>query len=123
MNTRTILGISLAAVFAISMTMTSAMADIPGSMAYVSASSEDGTHFLEVQDKIKQITAKNADDLVTFWAFAIPNPADAPLGTVLTVDAITIHHSVNDHQAFGKTAQSSPIPPAGVLGSARSIRR
>lgn len=28
---------------------------------------------------------------------------------MLTVDAITIHHSVNDHQAFGKDAKSSPV--------------
>ncbi len=39
----------------------------------------------------------------------VPVPDDAPVGTALTVDAITIHHSVNDHQAFGKAAQSSPV--------------
>jgi len=109
MNTKTILGISLAAVFAISMTMTAAMADIPGSMTVVSASSDGVTHVMEVEDKIKQIPAKKADDLITFWAFAVPVPGDAPVGTALTVDAITIHHSVNDHQAFGKAAQSSPV--------------
>ena len=108
-KTKILLGISLAAVFAISMTMTSAMADIPGSMTIVSASSEDGTHTLNVEDKIKQIPAKKAPGLVTFWAFLIPTPDDAPAGTVLTVDAITIHHGVNDHQAFGKAAQSTPV--------------
>ena len=108
-NTKSILGISLAAVFAISMTMTAAMADIPGSMTVVSASSDGVTHVMEVEDKIKQIPAKKADDLITFWAFAVPVPGDAPVGTALTVDAITIHHSVNDHQAFGKSVQSSPV--------------
>ena len=109
MNTKTILGISLAAAFAISMTMTTAMADIPGSMTVVSASSDGETHVMEVEDKIKQIPAKKASDLITFWAFAVPVPGDAPVGTALTVDGITIHHSVNDHQAFGKAAQSSPV--------------
>jgi len=109
MNTKTILGISLAAVFAISMTMTAAMADIPGSMTVVSASSDGVTHEMNVEDKIKQIPANKANDLITFWAFAVPTPGDAPAGTALTVDAITIHHSGNDHQAFGKAAQSSPV--------------
>ena len=90
------------------MTMTTAMADIPGSMTVVSASSDGVTHVMEVEDKIKQIPANKADDLITFWAFAVPIPGDAPAGTALTVDAITIHHGVNDHQAFGKAAQSSP---------------
>ena len=110
MNTKTLLGISLAAVFAMSMTMTSAMADIPGSMTVVSASSDGNTHVLEAQDKIKQIPAHKAHDLVTFWAFVVEEiPDDAPENTDLTVDAITIHHRVNDHQAFGKEAQSSPV--------------
>ena len=109
MNTKTILGISLAAVFAISMTMTAAMADIPGSLTVVSASSDGDTHVMEVEDKIKQILANKTGDLITFWAFAVPVPGDAPAGTALTVDAITIHHGVNDHQAFGKAAQSSPV--------------
>jgi len=109
MITKTILGISLATVFVISITMAAAMADIPGSMTVVAASSDGVTHVMEVEDKIKQIPAKKADDLVTFWAFTIPIPGDAPAGTALTVDAITIHHSVNDHQAFGKAAQSSPV--------------
>ena len=37
--------------------------------------------------------------------------------TGLQADAITIHHGVNDHQAFGKAAQSSPVQsyhPHGV---------
>ena len=78
-NTKSILGISLAVVFAISMTMTAAMADIPGSMTVVSASSDGVTHVMEVEDKIKQIPAKKADDLITFWAFAVPVPGDAQL--------------------------------------------
>ena len=59
-NTKSIFGISLAAVFAISMTMTAAMADIPGSMTVVSASSDGVTHVMEVEDKIKQIPAKKS---------------------------------------------------------------
>ena len=109
MNSKTILGISLAAIFVISMTMTAAMADIPGSLTVVSASSDGVTHEMTVEDKVKQIPANKAPDLITFWAWAIPISVDAPVGTTLAVDAITIHHGVNDHQAFGKAAQSSPV--------------
>lgn len=47
--------------------------------------------------------------MVTFWAFVIETPDDAPEGTELTVDAITIPHKANVHQVFGKAAQSSPV--------------
>ncbi len=99
----------MAAAFAITISMTAAMADIPGSMTVVAASSDGTTHSMTVQDKVKQIPANKAGDLITFWAWAIPNPVGAPVGTALTVDTITIHHGVNDHQAFGKAAQSSPV--------------
>ncbi|MDH3618325.1 MAG: hypothetical protein OEM89_06335 [Nitrosopumilus sp.] len=109
MKTRTILGISLAAAFAISISMTAAMADIPGSLAIVTASSDGTSHSMDVEDKVKQIPAHKADDTITFWAWVLQTPNDAPEGTVLAVDAITIHHKVNDHQAFGKDLQSKPV--------------
>lgn len=109
MKTRTILGISLAAAFAISISMTAAMADIPGSLNVEKASSDGSTHSMTVEDKVKQIPAHKADDTITFWAWQLPNPSDAPEGTEVTVDAITIHHKVNDHQAFGKDLQSKPV--------------
>ena len=109
MKTRTILGISLAAAFAISISMTAAMADIPGSLNVETASSDGNTHSMDVEDKVKQIPAHKADDTITFWAWVLPNTSDAPEGTVVTVDAITIHHKVNDHQLFGKDLQSKPV--------------
>ena len=109
MNSRTIFGISLAAVFAISISATVAMADIPGSMTVTAASSDGTTHSMTVEDKVKQIPAHKAPDLVTFWAWVLPISGEVPEGTTLVVDALTIHHKVNDHQAFGKDAQSSPV--------------
>lgn len=104
-----LLGTIIGTVIIISMTMTSVMADIPGSLTVVEASSDGTTHVMKVQDKVKEIPAGKADDIITFWAWAIPIPGDAPVDTTLAVDAITIHHGVNDHQAFGKAAKSSPV--------------
>jgi len=109
MTKKLLLGVMFAAIFSIAMVSSSAFADIEGSLTVVSASSDGTTHSMQVEDKIKQIPAKKADDLITFWAFAIPVPAGAPAATALAVEAITIHHDVNDHQAFGKAAQSSPV--------------
>ncbi|MFY9299722.1 MAG: hypothetical protein WAO91_00830 [Candidatus Nitrosotenuis sp.] len=76
----------------------------------ITAASSDGTtHSMELADRVKQIPANKALDVVSFWAWAIPIPAGAPAGTTLAVEAITIHHGVNDHQAFGKAAQSTPV--------------
>ena len=104
-----LLGTIIVVVIIVSMTMTSVMADIPGSLTVVEASSDGTTHVMKVQDKVKEIPAGKADDIITFWAWAILPPSDAPEGTALAVDAITIHHGVNDHQAFGKAAKSSPV--------------
>ena len=109
LNAKIIFGISLAAAFVITMSMTAAMADIPGSLTVVSASSDGVTQKMTVEDKVKQIPANKAGDLITFWAWVIPTPVDAPERTVIAVDTITIHHGVNDHQAFGKAAKSSPV--------------
>ena len=104
MNSRAIWGILIAAVLAVSMSLT-VYADISGSLTVVSASSDGVTHTMTVEDKIKQIPANKAPDLITFWAFAVPtSPADAAAGVALTVDALTIHHGVNDHQAFDAIA-------------------
>ena len=104
-----LLGTIIVVVIIVSMTMTSVMADIPGSLTVVEASSDGTTHVMKVQDKVKEIPAGKADDIITFWAWAILPASDAPEGTALAVDAITIHHGVNDHQAFGKAAKSSPV--------------
>ena len=109
MKTRAILGISLAAAFVISFSITAAMADIPGSMNVTAASSNGANHYMTVEDKVKQFSEKKAPDLITFWAWALPITPEAPVGTVLAVDAITLHHGVNDHQEFGKALQSSPV--------------
>ena len=105
-----LLGISLAAVFAVGM-FSAVHAINAGQFDITDASSTDGILSMEVAEKIKQIPANKADDLITFYAWVTETP------TGLDADAITIHHGVNDHQAFGKAAQSSPVQsyhPHGV---------
>ena len=82
-----------------------------GQFEITSASSDGETLTMTVEDKIKQIPANDADDLISFYAWVTITPYG------LQVDAITIHHGVNGHQAFGKAAQSSPVQsyhPHGV---------
>ena len=108
---KTLLGISLAAVFAIGM-VSSVFALNTAQFDITSASSDGSTLTMEVVEKIKQIPAKDADDLITFYAWVTETNDGG-----LQADAITIHHSVNDHQAFGKDLQSSPVQsyhPHGV---------
>ncbi len=101
---------SLVGVIAIAVSISGAYATFPvGYLDIESANSDGVTHMMTLADDVKQITAKKSEDIVTFWAWAVPNPTEAPEGTFLTVDAITIHHGVNDHQAFGKAAKSSPV--------------
>jgi hypothetical protein len=88
--------------------MTAAMADIEGSLTIEKAISDGTTHSMDVEDKVKQIPAHKADDTITFWAWVLPNTSDAPAGTAVTVDAITIHHKVNDHQRFDDGSDSNP---------------
>ena len=102
MNTKTILGISLAAVFAVGMFST-AYAVNAGQFDITSASTDGETLTMTVAEKIKQIPANDADDLITFYGW-VTVTSDG-----LVADAITIHHGVNDHQAFGMAAKSSPV--------------
>ena len=76
-----------------------------------SASSDGEILTMTVEDKIKQIPANKAIDLITFYAWV------TAIDDGLEADAITIHHGVNNHQVFGKDAQSSPVQsyhPHGV---------
>ncbi|MEW6042826.1 MAG: hypothetical protein AB1608_01000 [Thermoproteota archaeon] len=95
----TLTAVSLTSVYAVS----------PAYFDITVASSDGVTHSMTLAEKVKQIPANKAEDVVSFWAWAIPIPSGAPIGTALAVDAITIHHGVNDHQAFGKAAQSTPV--------------
>ena len=110
--TRTIiLGASLAALFAVGMFSATAFAVDAGQFEITSASTDGETLTMTVEDKIKQIPANKADDLISFYAWVTETP------TGLQADAIPIHHGVNDHQEFGKAAQSSPVQsyhPHGV---------
>jgi hypothetical protein len=106
MNSKLVLGTTIAALIAVSLTSVYATT---GYFDITAASSDGTTHSMTLADDVKQIPAKKAEDIVSFWAWAIPTPSGAPAGTALTVDAITIHHGVNDHQAFGKAAQSTPV--------------
>jgi hypothetical protein len=118
MNTKTILGISLAAVFAISMTTTAAMADIPGSLTVTDAGQTEDTFFMDLVNPVKEFNSKKAPDIVTFWAWSIPTQGN---GETLRVAAITLHHNINDQAAFDpifcpddkspqcKSIKSSPV--------------
>ncbi|MFN3653974.1 MAG: hypothetical protein ACK4TO_01430 [Candidatus Nitrosotenuis sp.] len=107
MNSKLIFGATIAALIAVTLTSTYAIS--PAYFDITAAASDGTTHSMTLADKVKQIPANRAEDIVSFWAWAIPIPAGAPAGTVLAVEAITIHHGVNDHQEFGKAAQSSPV--------------
>ena len=102
MTNKVILGTTLAALFAVGM-FSAVYAVNAGQFEITSASTDGETLTMTVAEKIKQIPANDADDLITFYGW-VTVTSDG-----LVVDAITIHHGVNDHQAFGKTAQSSPV--------------
>ncbi|MDH3277447.1 MAG: hypothetical protein OEL77_03500 [Nitrosopumilus sp.] len=104
MNTKTISGISLAALFAVSMISTGAYAAVADMLDIKEASSDGETHSMQVAERLQHINSKEAPDLVTFWAWVIETPEDAPEGTALAVDAITIHHRINDQAAFDAVA-------------------
>ena len=104
------LGASLAALFAIGM-FSAVYAVNAGQFDIQSASTDGETLTMTVDEKIKQIPANKAGDLITFYAWV------SQTSTGFEADVITIHHGVNDHQAFGKAAQSSPVQsyhPHGV---------
>ena len=103
MNQRVLFGTSIAALFAVGMFAGAFGVHGTGQFDIVSASTDGETLSMEVADKIKQIPAKKADDLITFYAWVTETPSG------LVANAITIHHGVNDHQAFGKDAKSSPV--------------
>jgi len=96
MNSKTILGVIVATVFAVSMISLS-YADVnPGSLTVTSASQDsEGTYSMDLVGKVKEFNAKDAPDLVTFWAWLTEEG-----GGDVNVVAITLHHKVNDHQAF-----------------------
>jgi hypothetical protein len=102
MTNTVILGTTLAALFAVGM-FSAVFAVNAGQFDIVSASTDGETLTMTVAEKIEQIPANKADDLITFYAWVTATPDG------LVADAITIHHGVNDHQAFGKAAQSSPV--------------
>ena len=97
-----LLGISITALIAVGMISAVSALNLD-QFDIQSASSDGSTLTMEVKDKIKQIPAGDADDLITFYAWVTFT------NTGLQADAITVHHGVNDHQAFGKDAQSSPV--------------
>lgn len=103
MNTKVILGTSLAVLFTVSM-LSAAYAINAGQFDIVSAATDGDTLTMTVAEKIKQIPAKDADDLITFYGWVTEIPSGG-----LVADVVAIHHGVNDHQAFGKDAQSSPV--------------
>lgn len=110
MTKTVLLGVSLTALFAVGM-FSAVFAANPGQFDITSASTDGETLTMTVDEKIKQIPANKADDLITFYAWV------AVTSDGFQADAITIHHGVNDHQAFGKAAKSSPVQsyhPHGV---------
>jgi len=99
-----LLGVTFTALFAVVM-FSPVFAVNPGQFAIISASTDGVTLTMTVAEKIKHIPANDADNLLTFYGWGTILPGN--LGFV--ADTITIHHGVNDHQAFGKDAQSSPV--------------
>lgn len=90
------MGLSLAAVFAASMISLVYAANFNADSANVEDAGQSGdTFFMDLEAPVKEFNAKNAPDLVTFWAWLI----DGGSGDVRVL-AITLHHNVNDHQAF-----------------------
>lgn len=103
MTKTVLLGATLAAAFAVGMFSTVFAEHIPDQFDITSASTYGETLSMTVDAKIKQIPANKADNLITFFAWV------SVVEGGLVADAITIHHSVNDHQAFGMAAKSSPV--------------
>jgi len=99
-----LLGVIFTALFAVGM-FSAVFAVNPDQFLIISASTDGVTLTMTVAEKIKQIPAKDADSLLTFYGWG--TLFDDERGFV--ADTITIHHGVNDHQAFGKDAQSSPV--------------
>jgi hypothetical protein len=94
-----LLGTTLAALFTVDM-FSAVFAVNTGQFDITSSSTDGETLTMVVAEKIKQIPANKADDLITFYAWVTATPDG------LVADVITLHHGVNDHQAFGKAAQS-----------------
>lgn len=64
----------------------------------ITGSSTGTTSTMTVDGEIKEIPAKKAVGLITFWAFGV----DESFGPGATnVAAVTIHHGANDHQVVG----------------------
>lgn len=95
---------SFTAIFAVTL-VSGAFADIDGSLDIVDASQADDVFLMTLQDPVKEFNARDAPDIVTFWAWSIPTTGDEDLRVV----AITLHHGVNDHQAFEMSARSTPV--------------
>lgn len=98
MNTKTILGISLATVFAISMSITAAMASNDPSLNATDAGKTGGTFYMDLDAPVKNFNFKDAPDLVTFWAWFLEDKGNN--GADARVAAITLHHNINDQAAF-----------------------
>jgi len=96
MNSKTILGISLAAIFAISISMTAAMASNDPSLNATGAGKTDGAFYMDLDAPVKNFNFKDAPDLVTFWAWVLEDDH----GADVRVAAITLHHNINDQAAF-----------------------
>lgn len=103
MTQTVLLGAMFAVAFTVGMFATVSAEHIPDQFDITSASTDGETLSMTVDAKIKQIPANKADDLITFFAWVTVTDDG------LVADAITIHHKVNDHQAFGKAAKSSPV--------------
>jgi len=103
------LGAIFALIFTTTLTVTAfAVPTYPAEMLNITSASSDGTTMtMTTEVKVKHVVENKdtTDDLITFWAWQIPTEN----GEAARVAAIAIHHGVNDHQAFGMEAKSSPV--------------
>ena len=105
MTTKTILAMSLAAVFAVSM-ISAAYAVPRASYLDITGVSTGATSTVTLDGDVKQIPANKALDTITFWAFPVEESFG---GGSLNVAAVTIHHGANDHQYVG-SIDNDPSP-------------
>lgn len=109
MNTKTMAGAIFALFVVTTMIVTSYATPTydPDMLIATSANSDGETLTMTTLANVKQVVENkdSTDDTVTFWAWQIPTEGPE----FARVAAIAIHHGVNDHQAFGPGAKSSPV--------------
>jgi hypothetical protein len=107
-----LMGASLAAIMGISMITLAAANGFPreGYVDITGATFGDESS-ITLDERVKEIPAKRALDVITFWAI----PIEDQIGSGdINVAAVTIHHGVNDHQYVGSLDDDPNTPNQDV---------